>query len=152
MISFIGRHLVSVDDKGRISIPSKFRGSSEDKKKLKFILTPGLDGCIALYPASTWKEIDNKRRGKMEGLSFTKRDFRFFDRRFYASADDVSPDNQGRIRIPGFLLEDSKITKEALVIGVGDRIELWSPEEYRSYIEGFGETVEQVAERLYSRD
>lgn len=152
MASFRGQFSVSVDEKGRIAIPSKLRLVGKSTKSQQFILTSGLDGCLALYPSKEWKKIEAKRTEAMSGLPFTKRDYRFFDRNFNANAVDVAPDRQGRILIPGFLLQAGEISKEALLIGVSERIELWNPEKYRKYLEDYGETIEQVAERLFTKD
>jgi MraZ protein len=151
MASYKGQFVASVDSKGRVAIPSKFRSGGKGKRPPQFVLTRGLDGCLALYPSSEWKRIEATRAEKMSGLPFSRRDYRFFDRVLNANAVDVVPDKQGRILIPSFLLEASEISNEALVIGVAERIELWQPDKYRKYLEGYGETLEQVSERLFTQ-
>lgn len=152
MASFKGQYLASVDEKGRIAIPAKLRGAAKTKKAQEFVLTKGMDGCLALYPKAEWKKIETKKSEGMRGLPFTQKDFRFFDRNLTSLAVDVVPDKQGRILIPNFLLPVAGIGKEVLLLGVTERIELWNPEKYSKYLEDYGETIEQVAERLFSKD
>ncbi len=151
MASFKGQYSAAVDQKGRIAIPVKFRPAGKSKRAPQFVLTRGLDGCLALYPTSEWKKIEATRAEKMSGLPFSRRDYRFFDRVLNANAVDVSPDKQGRILIPSFLLAAGEITGEVLIIGVAERIELWQPAMYKKYLDGYGETIEQVSERLFTQ-
>lgn len=152
MASFKGQYLAAVDQKGRVAIPAKFRSAGKGKRPPQFVLTKGLDGCLALYPASEWKKIEATRAEKMSGLPFSRRDYRFFDRVLSANAIDVVLDKQGRALIPAFLLEASEITSEVLVIGVAERIELWQPAKFQKYLDGYGETIEQVSERLFTQN
>ncbi|MFH2055911.1 MAG: division/cell wall cluster transcriptional repressor MraZ [bacterium] len=151
MASFKGQYSAAVDQKGRVAIPAKFRAAGSAKRAPQFVLTKGLDGCLALYPVAEWKKIEATRAEKMSGLPFSRRDYRFFDRVLNANAIDVAPDKQGRILIPSFLLEASEITSEVLVIGVAERIELWQPAKFQKYLDGYGETIEQVSERLFTQ-
>jgi MraZ protein len=151
LASFKGQYLASVDEKGRIAIPARLRGAAKAKKAQQFVLTKGMDGCLALYPNPEWKKIQTKKAEGMRGLPFTQKDFRFFDRNLSANAIDVIPDKQGRILIPTYLLQAGGIAREVLLIGVTERIELWNPEKYSKYLEDYGETIEQVAERLFSK-
>ena len=149
---FYGQYQTTMDDKGRFALPAKLRNVlGTDKKPLlegDLIIVKGLEGCLSLYPQSEWAEIQDR----LSSLNFTKRDFRYFGRRFYSSASVVTPDRNGRILIPSHLVTEASLRKELQVIGVNRWIEIWDPERYRYYLEQFGGSYEEVAERLFSAD
>jgi len=101
-----------------------------------------------LYPQKEWDNIQSR----LSSLNFTKKDFRFFSRRFYSAAAIVSPDKNGRILIPSHLVAEASLKKELLVIGVNDWIEIWEPIRYQYYLEQFSGSYEEVAERLFLGD
>lgn len=152
MNGFYGLYYTTMDDKGRFALPAKLRSviGRGDKPALEgnLILTKGLEGCLTLYPEAEWAEIQNR----LSSLNFTKRDFRFFSRRFYSSACIVSPDRNGRIMIPSHLIDEAALKKELLVIGVNRWVEIWNSERYRYYLDQFSQSYEEVAERLFSGD
>lgn len=141
-----------MDDKGRFALPAKLRSVVDDSKKVilegDLVLTKGLEGCLSLYPQKEWDNIQNR----LSSLNFTKKDFRFFSRRFYSAAAIVSPDKNGRILIPSHLVAEASLKKELLVIGVNDWIEIWDPIRYQYYLEQFSGSYEEVAERLFLGD
>ena len=100
----LGQYHTTMDDKGRFALPAKLRSFiGPNKKPLldgELIVTKGLEGCLSLYPQSEWAVIQQR----LSSLNFTKRDFRFFSRRFYSSAQLVSPDKNGRISSQAVLL------------------------------------------------
>lgn len=149
---FYGQYQTTMDDKGRFALPAKLRSVvGADKKPLlegDLVIVKGLEGCLSLYPQSEWADIQNR----LSSLNFTKRDFRYFGRRFYSSASVVTPDRNGRILIPSHLVSEAALRKELQVIGVNRWIEIWDPERYRYYLEQFGGSYEEVAERLFSAD
>ncbi len=141
MNSFLGTYRHTLDSKGRLSIPSKFRKATGEV----FVLTLGLDGCLFFYPTDEWKRVQKK----LGSLSFTSRKTRFFTREIAAHACEVTVDGHGRIIVPQELRELAGLEKDILVIGAIERIEIWSPERYREYKDGFGMTYEEVAETLW---
>ncbi len=149
---FYGQYQTTMDDKGRFALPAKLRSvlAGDNKPLLEgnLIITKGLEGCLSLYPQGEWTEIQNR----LSSLNFTKRDYRYFGRRFYSSASTVSPDRNGRILIPSHLVREASLTKELQVIGVNRWIEIWSPERYQYYLEQYAGSYEEVAERLFSAD
>ena len=149
---FYGQYHTSMDSKGRFALPSKLRNvlGSDEKSLLEgeLILTKGLEGCLSLYPPNEWSSI----QARLSSLNFTKKDFRYFSRKFYSSAATVSPDKNGRILIPSHLVKEASLSRELLVIGVCDWIEIWDPNRYQYYIEQYGGSYEEVAERLFSSD
>lgn len=152
LLGFCGTFNCILDEKGRLSIPSKIRPGDEKSSKKKgipaggkMVLTQGLDGCLSLYPEEEWAKITER----MESLSFTRRDFRFFNRRLHQHTSQVRIDKSGRILIPEILRKLGGLDKEVLVIGVNNSIEIWNPERYHQYLDNYGQTWEEVAERLF---
>lgn len=152
MTGLLGQYSTSMDEKGRFAIPAKLRSVTDPENKPylegELVLTKGLEGCLTLYPEAKWAEIQDR----LATLNFTKKDFRFFGRRFYASASTVVPDKNGRILIPSHLITEASLKKEIQVIGVFDYIELWNPDRYQYYLEQYSGSYEEVAERLFSGD
>ncbi len=137
---FLGEHQHSLDTKGRITIPSKFRNELGDK----FVATKGLDNCIFLYPLSEWQEIENK----LNKLPVSRADVRSFVRFFFSGAAELEIDKQGRTVIPVNLREYAEIERDTVVIGVGSRIEVWSTAKWAEYNEMASSSFEEIAENL----
>lgn len=137
---FIGEYQHSLDNKGRMIIPSKFRDSLGEK----FIMTKGLDDCLFVYPNEEWKVLESK----LKSLPLTSRDARAFVRFFFSGATECELDKQGRILIPANLREYCKLNKEAIIIGVSTRIEIWSKDEWDLYNEDESLNYENIAEKM----
>lgn len=137
---FIGEFNHSIDSKGRINIPSKFR----EKLGEIFYLTKGLDNCLFIFPESEWKVFEDK----LKTLPLTKKEARAFVRLFFAGATEVSFDKQGRITIPQTLREHGKIQKDAVVIGVGTRIEVWASDIWEDYNDPENISYDEIAEHM----
>ena len=137
---FIGEYNHNLDSKGRIIIPSKFR----DALQSTFILTRGLDGCLAIYSNEQWENIINR----LSKLPSTKKAVRQYIRMMTAKACECVLDNQGRIQIPAFLASDVNIIKECSIVGANDHIEIWDRETWNRYFDEAGESFEEVAEEL----
>ena len=146
MEGYFGQYTVLMDQKGRIGLPSKLRPSSGDTKITEsFMLTKGLDGCLALYPEKQWQLIQER----LNTLDFTRKDYRYFSRLLYSVAVPVNLDRQGRMIIPGHLQKVAGLDREVLIIGANRWIELWHPPQYREYLEQYGQSYEEVAEQLF---
>ena len=147
MTAFYGRYIVLMDDKGRISLPAKLRPILQKPRESSdgFMLTKGLDGCLALYPEEQWARIQER----LNTLDFTRKDFRFFSRQLYPVASPVNLDRQGRMHIPPHLQEQAGLKREILLMGINGWIELWNPEKYEQYLTEYGKSYEDVAERLF---
>lgn len=137
---FMGEYLHSLDSKGRLIVPSKFREELGDK----FIMTRGLDGCLFVYPMSEWSILESK----LKTLPLTKADARAFVRFFFSGATECETDKQGRIIIPTNLRTYARIEKEAVVIGVSNRVEIWSSELWGSFMESAESSYEEIAEKI----
>jgi MraZ protein len=137
---FIGEYQNSIDTKGRVIVPSKFR----EELGYKFILTKGLDNCLYIYPMTEW----DKFKEKLVDLPVTNKDARAFVRYFFSSAVECEMDKQGRLTIPQNLREHAKIDKELVTIGVLDKIEIWSKQEWDKYNEDSNLGPDEIAEKM----
>lgn len=141
---FTGEYQHTIDDKGRLIMPSKFREILGDS----FMITKGLDSCLFVYPQQEWENLE----GKLKNLPFTNKDARAFARFFFSGASECETDKQGRILISGILREYAKISKDVVIIGVGTRIEIWSGEIWAGYSEETEQNYEELAERMVDLD
>ncbi|MDA8354407.1 MAG: division/cell wall cluster transcriptional repressor MraZ [Firmicutes bacterium] len=141
---FMGEYRHTVDDKGRMIIPSKFREGLGES----FVITRGLDHCLFVYPMPEWKQLEQK----LKSLPFTKADARAFTRFFFSGATVAELDKQGRVNLPGNLREFAKLEKECVVIGVSNRVEIWSREAWSSYYETSEDSFNEIAESLVDLD
>ena len=135
---FMGEYNHTVDPKGRVIVPSKFRETLGDE----FVVTKGLDGCLFVYDMKEWNVFEEK----LKSLPITNKDARQFVRFFLAGAATVEVDKQGRILIPGVLREFAELTKDVVLIGVASRVEIWSKERWdgtASY-----DDMEEIAEHM----
>ena len=137
---FIGEYQNSIDSKGRIIVPSKFR----DQLGSKFILTKGLDNCLYIYPMEEWSRFEDK----LGNLPVSNKDARAFVRYFFSSAVECEVDKQGRLTIPQNLREHAKIDKELVTIGVLSKIEIWSKQEWDNYNEGSNLGPDDIADKM----
>lgn len=137
---FIGEHQHIIDDKSRVIMPSKFR----EDLGYNFIMTKGLDNCLFVYPKEEWMVLEEKLRS----LPLTNRDARAFVRFFFAGATECTLDKQGRVLIPSNLREHAKLTKEAVIIGVATRIEIWSKKEWDTYNDDDSLSYDSIAEKM----
>lgn len=138
----MGEYHHSLDEKGRLIIPTKFRNSLKEE----FILTRGLDNCLFGYSKEVWEELIIK----LEKLPFTQKDARSFIRFFLSGATVCELDKQGRIRIPSVLSNYAGLTRDCVIIGVGDRMEIWQQEKWEKFISENEEKLSEMAEGLFS--
>ena len=137
---FMGEYNHTIDAKGRLIIPSKFRESLGEG----FVITKGLDGCLFAYDNQEWNAFEEKLRA----LPLSRKDNRQFARFFLAGAAEVEVDKQGRILIPSNLREFAGLLKDVVLVGVAIRVEIWSKEKWDSLQEEDDEAVEDIAERM----
>ncbi len=138
---FIGEYHHNIDDKGRLIIPSKFRSELGEQ----FIITRGLDKCIFIYSVNEWNNIINK----LKSLSFTKKDARNFMRFFLSGATVCEFDKQGRISITSPLVHYANLNHECVIIGVNERLEIWSKESFDKFMETNEEEFSIISEHLF---
>ena len=139
---FKGEFKHTVDTKGRLIIPSKFREYLGEE----FVVTKGLDGCLFAYDNQEWEAFEQKLRA----LPLNKKDNRIFARHFLAGASDVEVDKQGRVLLPPNLREFAGLVKDVVLVGMGNRIEIWDQDKWRDaqLDEDDEETMEDIAERM----
>jgi len=137
---FMGEFQHSVDDKGRMIIPAKFR----DELGSSFVMTRGLDHCLFVYPMSEWAVMEQK----LKALSLMKSDARAFTRFFFSGAVECELDKQGRVNIPSNLREHAKLDKDCVVIGVSTRVEIWGKEAWEAYSRQSEDSFNEIAEKL----
>lgn len=141
---FLGTFEHSLDDKGRLAIPSRIREVLNEKQlPERLIMTQGLDACLFGYPLDEWKKFEEKIMTR----PMNKSDDRYFVRRLFAGAVDCPLDKQGRIQLPASLRQYAGLAKDAVIVGVSNRIEIWSPERWNEYLQG-GKSLEQIAEQI----
>ncbi|MCF3942526.1 division/cell wall cluster transcriptional repressor MraZ [Oceanobacillus alkalisoli] len=141
---FMGEYKHNVDTKGRMIVPAKFREELGDT----FVVTRGLDKCLFAYPMNEWKIIEEK----LKQLPLTKKDARAFTRFFFSGAVECEVDKQGRINIPSTLRTYAALEKECVVIGVSERVEIWSGDKWEEYVEESEESFSEIAENLLDFD
>jgi len=139
---FIGQYQHTVDGKGRMFMPARFREQLGDA----FIITRGLDNCLFIYTQHEWADLT----AKLESLQFTRRDHRAFARMFFSGAAECTLDGQGRCLIPPHLRDHARLEREAVIIGVSNRIEVWSRQGWETYNEQAAVSYEDTAEKLES--
>ncbi|AIU81647.1 Transcriptional regulator MraZ [Bacillus velezensis] len=144
LIMFMGEYRHTVDAKGRMIVPAKFREGLGEQ----FVLTRGLDQCLFGYPMNEWKLIEEK----LKALPLTKKDARAFTRFFFSGATECELDKQGRVNIASSLLNYAKLEKECVVIGVSNRIELWSKVIWEQYTEEQEDSFAEIAENMIGFD
>ena len=142
MNMFIGEYHHTIDEKGRIIIPSKFRESLGDN----FIVTRGIENCLFIYSMENWAKITDK----LNSLPFTHKDARTFNRFFMSGATDVELDKQGRINLPSPLISFANLVKDCVIIGTGDRLEVWSEESWEQFFQSTKDSMSDIAENLFS--
>lgn len=141
---FMGEFHHNIDDKGRLILPAKFREELGDS----FIITRGLEDCLFIYSMNEWQKITCK----LNNLPFTKKDARSFMRFFLSGATATEFDKQGRINITSPLISYADLKKECVIIGVGDRIEVWSSEKWNNFYDINKEKMSDIAETLFDSD
>ncbi|MDD6396914.1 MAG: division/cell wall cluster transcriptional repressor MraZ [Anaerovibrio sp.] len=137
---FMGEYKHSIDAKGRIILPADFREELTDN----FVITKGLDNCLFLYTAEEWDKLSTKLRQ----LPLAKAEARAFVRFFFAGARQAECDRQGRFLVPANLRAHAKLQKDVVLIGISNRIEVWSKAEWDRYNEEITPSVSSIAETL----
>ncbi len=123
---FIGEYNHTIDAKGRLIIPSRFREVLGDE----FVVTKGMDGCLFVFDNPEWQAFEEK----LHKLPMIDKGARQFTRFFLAGAASVEVDKQGRILLPAVLREFARITKDAVLVGVGSRVEIWSKDRWEGTV------------------
>ena len=137
---FMGQYLHNLDEKGRIIIPTKIR----EQLTSSVVVTIGFDKCISLYSMEGWEKFQTS----LLALPSNSQDARKHVRLIVGSASALEFDKQGRINLPSNLLAHAGASKECVVVGVLDHVEIWSKEMWDLYSNAAMDTMEEVAEKL----
>lgn len=139
---FVGEYLHSVDSKGRVALPAKFR----EELKAGSIITRGNDGCLTIYKIEEWEELIDK----ITNLPQSKVEVRNYSRLILSGAAEVKLDRQGRLNLPGYLIDFAGINMKVVFVGVNNRLEVWDEGKWTDYKEQIemqtGEMLEQLGE------
>ncbi|MFC5703605.1 division/cell wall cluster transcriptional repressor MraZ [Cohnella faecalis] len=141
---FLGEYQHSIDDKGRIIIPAKFR----DALGSDFIVTRGLDSCLFVYPREEWTQLEQR----MKALPSMAANARAFSRLLFSGASECEWDKQGRVNVPGHLRDYAKLDKDCVVIGVSTRVEIWDKKAWEEYSRASQDSFNEIAEKLVDFD
>lgn len=140
----MGEFQHALDDKGRMIIPVKFR----EALGTSFVMTRGLDKCLFVYPQSEWETLETK----LKNLPMTSADARSFVRFFFSGATECELDKQGRVLIPGTLRDYAVLERDCVVLGVSNRVEIWSQSGWSRYAEAAADSFEEISEKLVDLD
>jgi len=137
---FLGEFSHTLDEKGRLTIPAKFR----DELAGGLVITRGIDRCLSVYPRQVWDGLAEQ----IAKLPLTQRNARNFGRLMFSGAADFIPDRQGRVLIPQGLRDYAELDSDAIVIGLYDRLEIWNPSSWTNVRAEVEEDPESIAEQL----
>ncbi len=139
---FLGEYEHTVDDKGRLAIPAKFRAGLAEG----LVLTRGFDQNLLLYPMPVWREL----AARINALPITQPSARNLRRLMFAGASDLGLDKQGRIVLPPNLRQYATITSQAVITGMDSFIEIWSAERWQTVLDSFADQAPLLAEHVAS--
>jgi MraZ protein len=137
---FLGEFSHTFDEKGRLTIPAKFR----DELAGGLVVTRGIDRCLSVFPRQVWDGLAEK----IANLPLTQRSARDFSRLMFSGAADFIPDRQGRVLVPQGLRDYAGLDSEAIIIGLYDRLEIWNPDSWTNVKANVEEDPESIAEQL----
>jgi len=137
---FIGEYNYSIDIKGRVAIPAKFRAALSKGA----VVTRGLDNCLFVYSRTEWTILAEK----LSALPISQANTRAFSRLMLAGAMDVKIDNQGRIIIPDYLKKYAGMKKRAIIAGLYNRLEVWDEDRWNEYKTKTEKDSNEIAENL----
>lgn len=137
---FLGEYRHSVDNKGRLFIPARFRTLDNQR----FFVNLGLDGCLSVFTEEGWVA----QQEKINGMNMLKKDARDFKRIYFSKAAEGVCDKQGRINLPAGLIIEARIKNEVVIVGVSDHFEIWDTERWEDYQSEASKRYEELAENL----
>ncbi len=141
---FYGEYDHTIDRKGRVIIPAKFRQALKEHDVKTLFVTRGLDGCLFVFSESEWRVAESR----FKQVPFTKGEGRKFNRLFFSGASEVGIDGLGRLLVPRALKEFAQIQQDVVIVGVSNRIEIWAKEKWQAFYESSRQGFEEVAERV----
>ncbi|OUJ72433.1 MULTISPECIES: division/cell wall cluster transcriptional repressor MraZ [Hymenobacter] len=143
-----GEYECKLDPKGRLVLPAKVKGSLPQETGNQLVLVRGFEPCLVLYPSSSWRVIHDK----VMALDEFNEEYRQFQRNFFRGMTEVELDNIGRFMLPRTMLRYAGIEKEAIIVGMGNRCEIWDPERYDAFLIKDQKSFSQLAQKFLSTD
>ncbi len=144
MSFFTGEYACKVDAKGRMVLPARVKGKLPEAETQQVMLVRGFEPCLVLYPLIEWRKVYSK----VVGLNEFNEEYRRFQRSFFRGQAEADLDGNGRFLIPKHLLDYAGINGEVTAVGMGNRVELWSPDRYEEALLSDGNEMAQMAEKL----
>ena len=140
----LGEYEHTLDEKNRLTLPAKFRQGFADG----VVVTRGMDGCLYAYTRADWQRLVEERLRSLDTLN---REARLMYRFFFSGAVESELDKQGRVMVPGALIESAALQREVVVAGVYDHLEIWDRAAWRDHLKEVEGSAESVAERLAAK-
>jgi MraZ protein len=138
---FLGEYEHTLDDKNRLTLPARFRDAFAEGG----VVTRGMDGCLFVFTKDAWERFVSVRLEGLDTFSLEARQMRRF---IFAGASEATPDKQGRVPLPPALIQHAKLSREVVVAGVHDHVEIWDRAAWRQHLTEVEGSAERVAERL----
>jgi MraZ protein len=148
MSFFTSEYDCKLDAKGRLALPSKVRAALPDNASEELVMRRGFEPCLVLYPMLEYKKIYSRVRS----LSEFNEEYRKFQRSFFRGNVDVELDGAGRINIPKRMMEFASLEKEVILVGLGNRIEIWNPDLYEQYLIQDVSEYSKMAEKFLAEE
>ena len=142
--SFTGEYDCKLDPKGRLVLPAKVKAALPNADANQLVLVRGLEPCLVLYPRSAWQVIENR----ITALDEFNEEYRQFQRNFLRGMTEVELDSIGRFMLPRTMLRYASIEKEAIIVGIGNRCEIWDPERYDNFLIKDQQSFSKLAQKF----
>ena len=144
MLQFSSEYECRLDVKGRIILPAKIKAQLPQASENVIVITRGFEPCLVVYPQIEWNKISSK----VSGLNEFNEEYRNFQRNFFRGNTEAELDNNGRFLIPKTMLKHAQLEKDAIMVGMGNRIEIWNPERYEEYLIKDQKEFSKLAEKF----
>lgn len=143
MAYFSSEYECKLDAKGRLILPSRIKANLPEASGNNLVVTRGFEPCLVVYPQVEWQKVFSK----VSGLNEFNEEYRNFQRNFFRGNTEVELDNNGRFLIPKSMLKHASLDKDAIVVGMGNRIEIWNPEQYNNFLINDQKEFSKLAEK-----
>jgi MraZ protein len=140
----LGEYEHTIDDKGRITLPAKFR----ELFRSGIVITRGMDRCLSAYTPAEWQKLVQNQLASLNPLS---PDSRRLQRFFFSGAAETAPDKQGRVTLPPALVQRAQLVRDVVIAGVYDHLEIWDRSAWQEQIKEIEESAEDAAERVAAK-
>ena len=148
MLFFSGEYECKIDAKGRMVLPAKVKSKMPEVNSTEMVVSRGFEPCLVLYPMLEWKKIFSK----VSGLNEFNEEYRSFQRNFFRGQTESELDGNGRLLLPKTMLRYAGIEKEVVVVGMGNRIEVWNPDRYDEFLMKDQGEFSKLAEKYLAND